>query len=136
MTDETELALTQNWLALTHEAIWVYGLIGARINSLAEAAAEQVAAHRATRDRLSDRVTSLGGRPVETKSAYDVADPAGSNDALTLARDLESRVAATCVRLVAVTTDDVRERAIRGLRTAALAQLRWGGTPEPFPGLD
>ncbi len=136
MSDETELALTQNWLALTHEAIWVYGLIGARISTLAEPAAQQVAAHRTARDRLSDRVTSLDGRPVETEAAYDVADPTRPEDARSLARDVESRIAATCVRLVAVTTDDARERAIRGLRTSALAQLRWGGSPEPFPGLD
>ncbi len=132
----SELSLTQNWLALEHEAIWVYALVGARHRDLEDAARRQESAHRATRDRLSAVVTALGGSPVATQATYDVDDPADADAARALARDVESRICATCVQLVAVTQDDARDRAVRGLRTAALVQVRWAGAPEPFPGLD
>lgn len=136
MSIESELDLTQRWLALTHEAIWLYGLIGARIPAFAEAATDQITFHEGTRDRLSDRVRSLGGKPVSTEPSYDVPAPQQPTQGQSLAQEVESRIAATCVRLVAVTTEHARDLAVRGLHTAALTQLRWGGAPEPFPGLD
>ncbi|MET1131982.1 MAG: DUF4439 domain-containing protein [Aeromicrobium sp.] len=136
MSTETELRLTQRWLALEHEAIWTLGLVGARVPALADTAEDALATHLTTRDRLSDTVRALGGSPVATRPAYDLADPKNANAARALVRDVESRIAAACVRLVAATADEARDRAVRGLRAAALAQVRWGGEPEPFPGLD
>ncbi|GAA3547500.1 hypothetical protein AFL01nite_22470 [Aeromicrobium flavum] len=133
---DIELRLTQRWLALEHEAIWVLGLVGARFPDLADAARKELAAHRTTRDRLRAVVTSLGGRPVGTAAAYDVPDPRDAAAGRVLVQDVESRIAAACVRLVPETTEKARDRAVRGLRTAALAQVRWGAAPEPFPGLD
>jgi hypothetical protein len=136
MSTETELRLTQRWLALEHEAIWVLGLVGARFPDLADAARKDVGAHLATRDRLRTVARSLGGQPVATAAAYDVTDPADASAARTLIQDVESRIAAACVRLVAETTEKARDHAVRGLRTASLAQVRWGAEPEAFPGLD
>lgn len=132
----SRLALTQNWLALDHEAIWIGGLVGARFGELEGAARDLVAAHEASRDRLAAAVRDLGGAPVATQPSYDVDDPRDPAAAKALVRDVEARIGATCVRLVALTQDDDRARATTGLRTAALTQIRWGGSPEPFPGLD
>lgn len=131
-----DLDLTRRWLALTHEAIWTYGLIGARFPAVAKTATAALQAHQKVRDRLSDVVRELGGAPVATRATYDIGDPQTQNAGRALARDVESRIAATCVRLVPVSTDDSRDRAVDGLRAAALAQVRWGAEPEPFPGLD
>ncbi|SKB03358.1 DUF4439 domain-containing protein [Aeromicrobium choanae] len=136
MSTATELRLTQRWLALEHEAIWTLGLVGARVPALADAAEDALATHSTTRDRLSDAVRKLGGSPVATQPSYDVAEPTNAATGRTLVRDVESRIAAACVRLVAATTDQARDRAVRGLRAAAVAEVRWGGEPDPFPGLD
>lgn len=136
MSTATELRLTQQWLALEHEAIWVLALVGARFPALEEAAQDALPAHETTRDRLADAVTDLGGTPVATQPSYDVTDPRDASAARALVRDVEARIAAACVRLVGPTSDRARDRAVRGLRAAALAQVRWGGDPEPFPGLD
>lgn len=136
MSTQDELQLTQRWLALEHEAIWTLALVGARFPALADAAERSLAAHEVTRDRLGDVVRSLGGRPVATQPSYDVAVPRDAKAARALLTDVESRIAAVCVRLVAETADKARDRAVRGLRDAALAQVRWGANPEPFPGLD
>lgn len=136
MSETDELAATQRWLALEHEAIWTYGLIGARFADLADRARAQDAAHRRTRDRLHAAVRILGGRPVATQTAYAVADPADAATARVLAQDVEARIVAACVSLVAVTTERNRDSAVEGARTAATAGLRWGAAPEPFPGLD
>jgi len=136
VSNTAELDLAQRRLALEHEAVWTYGLVGARFPSLAEAARTALAAHRSARDRVARRVTALGGRPVGTRAAYDVPDPADETAGRSLAQDLEARIAAVCVGTVAVTQDRVRDRAVQDLRDAAMAGLRWGAAPEPFPGLD
>lgn len=136
MSTDDELVATQRWLALEHEAIWTYGLIGARFADLADGARAQDTAHRRTRDRLQARIRALGGRPVGPAPAYAVVDPADAAAGRALAQDVEARIAAACVRLVAVTTNRDRDHAVDGLRDAALAQVRWGAAPEPFPGLD
>ncbi len=126
----------QNWLALEHEAIWTYQLIGARVPKLADAASKQIAAHQRRRDLLTLELSKAGKKPVPTKVAYDVAAVNNAARARQLARDVESRICAICVDLVGQSTGADRELAIDGLRKAALVQVRWGGTAEPFPGLD
>lgn len=132
----SRLSVTQNWLALDHEAIWIGGLVGARFADLADAARDLVAAHEASRDRLAAAVRELGAKPVATLASYDVTDPSDVDAARALVRDVEARICGTCVRLIALTEDDDRTRATSGLRAAAVTQVRWGATPEPFPGLD
>ncbi|HPU12559.1 MAG TPA: ferritin-like domain-containing protein [Aeromicrobium sp.] len=132
----TELKSLQTWLALEHESIWIYQLIGARVSELTEPATTQAAAHRQRRNQLSKTITALGGKPVGTQLSYDVAAVKDKKSAQLLARGVEARIAAACVGLVAVTEDNRRALAIDGIRTAALTQVRWGGSAEPFPGLD
>ena len=132
----SEISGLQNWLALEHESIWIYQLIGARVAELTAPANGQAAAHRRRRDQLGKMITALGSNPVATELSYDVAPVIDGKAARKLARGVEARIAAACVSMVAVLADADREMAVDGLRTAALTQVRWGGSAEPFPGLD
>lgn len=132
----TEIDRTRTWLALEHEAIWTYGLVGARVEALADAARAAIRSHESTRDRLAAALAALGGAPVAPRSAYAVPVPTDVASARALARDVEARIAAACLGVVEVTADEARDRAVAGLRAAARACVRWGATPEPFPGLD
>lgn len=134
--DDPAVGPAQTWFALEQEAVWVYGLIGARVRDLRDDALAQLAAHEVVRDRLASRLIDLGARPAAPQASYDVRTPDNAKSGRALARTVEARIAAACARLVAVTFDEDRADAVRGLRTAALARVSWGGTPEPFPGLD
>lgn len=127
----------QGWLALEHEAVWLYPVIGARFDGLADRARESDEAHRGERDRLLARLHDLGIEPVAAKLTYDIRRMRNAEQAQRAARRLERSIAATCLTLVGESTeDDGQTYAIRGLRRAALADLTWGGRPRAFPGLD
>ena len=131
----TRLDDLQAWLALEHEAVWLYGMIGARVDSLARPASTSYDAHRAVRDRLLSLVSSAEGVPVGPALTYgDRVDSA--KDARTAARNVEERIAAACVALFGHSGRDERRFAMSGLRRAALAALDWGAPVRAFPGLD
>ncbi|MGI9084329.1 MAG: DUF4439 domain-containing protein [Aeromicrobium sp.] len=126
----------QAWLALEHEAVWLYGVIGARLSGLSEAARTSFDAHRAVRDGLRAQVSDAGGQPVGPALTYgdELIDTRSS--ARRAARDVEERIAAACLALFGGTGTDGRRFAMAGLRRAALAALGWGADPIAFPGLD
>ena len=127
----------QGWLALEHEAVWLYPVIGARFDGLADRARESDEAHREVRDRLMSRLHALAVEPVVAKLSYDIRGVGNAQQAQRAARRLERSIAAACLALVGDSTeDDGRAYAIRGLQQAALAELTWGGRPRAFPGLD
>lgn len=123
-------------LALEHEAVWTYAMVGARIADVRDAAREAWTAHRAARDSLLARLTAAGVRTVGPKAAYDVAVPASAKAARAAAVDVEDRIAAAAVALVGVSGEAERRRALRVLRRAALAAVDWDARPQAFPGLD
>jgi len=126
----------QVWLALEHEAVWLYGVIGGRVGGLAEPARTSYDAHRAARDRLTAALAADNARPVGPELGYGNGRINGRRAARAAAVDVEHRIAAACVRLVGSTSGTTRETAIDGLRRAALAALDWGDRPQAFPGLD
>ena len=132
----TRLDDLQAWLALEHEAVWLYGMIGARVDRLAKPASTSYDAHRAVRDRLRTLVDHAGGQPVGPALAYGDERVDSSKAARTAARSVEERIAAACVTLFGDTGRDGRRFAMAGLRRAALAALDWGADPQAFPGLD
>lgn len=133
----TTTEATQGWLALEHEAVWLYPVIGARFDGLAARARRSDGRHRSARDRLLARLHDIGVEPVSARLSYDLGPMRNAAQARRAARGLESRIAAACLALAGdSTTDDSQAYAIEGLRQAALAELSWGGRPRAFPGLD
>lgn len=126
----------QAWLALEHEAVWLYGVIGARLGRLQEPARASYDAHRVVRDRLRELVSAQGGQPVAPALAYgdDVID--SRKAARAVARDVERRITAACLTTFGSAATDGRRFAMAGLRRAAVATLDWGADPVAFPGLD
>ena len=132
----TRLDDLQAWLALENEAIWLYGMIGARVGNLAEAARTSYDAHRVVRDRLRVQVDEAGGQPVGPALTYGDKRVDSARDARAAAGNVEERIAAACVTLFGTAGGDGRRFAMSGLRRAALAGLDWGAPVRAFPGLD
>jgi len=126
----------QAWLALEHEAVWLYGVIGGRVGALTKPARTSYDAHRAARDRLLAVVDDTGGRPAAPALGYGDGLIDDRGEARQAAQDVEQRIAAACVALLGAAGRDSRELAVSGLRRAALAALDWGAPPRAFPGLD
>jgi hypothetical protein len=133
----TRLDDLQAWLALEHEAVWLYGMIGARVDNLAKPARTSYDAHRAVRDRLLLLVDEAGGTPDGPALTYGEEVIASAKQARAAASSVEERIAAACVALFGGGVDkDGRRFAMSGLRRAALAGLDWGAPVRAFPGLD
>jgi hypothetical protein len=132
----TRLDDLQAWLALEHEAVWLYGLIGARVDNLARPASTSYDAHRAARDRLRKQVDDAGGQPVGPALTYGDDRIDSAKDARAAASNVEERIAAACVTVFGTAGQDGRRFAMSGLRRAALAALDWGAPVRAFPGLD
>ena len=132
----TRLEDLQAWLALEHEAVWLYGMIGARVDQLAKPARTSYDAHRVVRDRLRTLVDQAEGRPVGPALTYGDERIDSPSAARTAASNVEERIAAACVTLFGDPGHDGRRFAMSGLRRAALAALDWGAPVRAFPGLD
>ncbi len=126
----------QAWLALEHEAVWLYGMIGARVDDLSKPARTSYDAHRVVRDRLLTLVDQAGGEPVGSALTYGNQRVDSPNEARTGASNVEERIAAACVTLFGDASANRRRFAMSGLRRAALAALDWGAPVRAFPGLD
>ena len=131
----TSTEAMQDWLALEHEAVWLYPVIGARFTAVAGHARTSYDKHRDVRDRLLFRLHQMDVEPVSPALSYDVGRLRTRARALAAARQIEGDIAAACLTLAGDSTDGLRTFAIAGLRRAALAQIAWGGPPKAFPGL-
>ena len=121
-----------DWLQLEREAVWFYPFVQARIRSVDDLAQASAAAHVATRDGLLARIAD---DTTVARPTYDVGPLESADDARAAAQALEQRIQAACVAVVEASLTQDRSFAIRGLRAAAVAELRWGGTAQAFPGL-
>lgn len=119
-------------LALEHEAVWTYGLVGGAVPSLRPAAEDAWRAHRTERDRLLREVKE----PVPPQLAYEPTTVAGEAEARERLQGLEGRIAAAWVRVVGEVTGEDRQDALVRLEAAETARLAWGGPLVAFPGLD
>lgn len=134
MTPAT-VAGIQNCLALEHEAVWVYGFLGARVPAVKEKARDSFDAHRVSRDRLIallDAASLSQPAPLTGYSVQDVKTPA---QAARVARALEDKGAAAWLTVIGTSEGKDRRFALGMLRRAALAGIAWGGRPTAFPGL-
>lgn len=119
-------------LALEHEAVWTYGLIGGAFETLREQADSAYRAHRSERDRL----LAVVGEPVPPQVAYEPVTLTDEAAARLRAQGVEARIAAAWSAVVGIVTGPDRADAITALTTAEAARLAWGGTAVAFPGLD
>jgi hypothetical protein len=131
----TAISAMQKWLALEHEAVWLYPLVGARFGELTRLSRRTRDAHLVTRDKLLERLHDAGAEPVATALSYEVGPLSTAAEAQKAARSVETRIAAACLGLVGEVEGDARDFATSSLRRAALTDLDWGGTPTAFPGL-
>lgn len=122
------------WLALEHEAVWLYPIIGARFEGLRPRATRSFESHRNTRDALLGRLQKISTEPVSTRLSYGAA-PTSRAHATSAAQDLESRIAAACLQLTGEAGGSTRSYAIKNLHRAATASQTWGAPPRAFPGL-
>jgi hypothetical protein len=131
----TSTEVMQDWLALEHEAVWLYPVIGARFDALADRARASYGKHLDVRDQVLSRLHQLDIEPVPTALSYDVGRLRTKARALVAARQIERDIAAVCLMLAGDSIGDLRTYATTGLRRAALAEITWGGHPDAFPGL-
>ncbi len=132
MTDRT--TALNAWLALEREAVWLYPLIGARVAAAADRARSSLATHQQSRDRLLAELAT--DDTTRAQAAYEVPPLTDLKQARRVAQDIERRIQAACASALGASDRRDRMLPLIGLRTAALAELTWGGTAQPFPGLD
>ncbi|MET0930660.1 MAG: DUF4439 domain-containing protein [Aeromicrobium sp.] len=125
----------QAWLALEHEAVWLYPVLGARFDDLLDRATASFEGHRDTRDALTTRLRALGVEPVGGRLAYDPGPLTTGAEARAAAQAVEVAIGAACLVLAGATEDRSRAYAIRNLTRSARAELTWGAAPRAFPGL-
>lgn len=131
----TSTEAMQDWLALEHEAVWLYPVIGARFAPVAGRARSSYAKHRDARDRLLFRLHQMDVEPVPPALSYDVGRLRTRARALAAAQQIERDITAACLTLAGDSTGDLRTYAVAALRRAALAEIAWGARPVAFPGL-
>jgi len=127
------VALLQAWLALEHEAVWLYGVIGGRVNDLDEPAGRSWDRHRGVRDRLVAVIRAADEVPVPPSMGYEPTHIDSAGPAHRAAQSVENRIANACMATLASDAD--RARALKGLISSARAAVAWGAKPEAFPGL-
>ncbi len=131
----TAVTAMQQWLAVEHEAVWLYSLVGGRFRELTRQSRRTRDAHLVTRDELLDRLHKAGAEPVATGLSYDVGALSTTVEARKAVRGVEGKIAAATLGLVGESSGETRDFATKALRRAALTDLDWGGAPTAFPGL-
>lgn len=131
----------QKALAAEHAAVFLIGVLGARVSTsrtpaLSAAIQGAFVAHRSQRDRLTELVSAKGAVPVAALVDYQVPGALASpTDLARTARTIEDRVTRTYAELVAGTSGEDRRWAIAALESSALRALGFGAAPSDFPGL-
>lgn len=119
-------------LALHDEMLWILGQIGGRFTSVKKAARSTYVDQRRARDDLR----AIVDRTPTAPPAYDIPLPADADDARGLVRATLDRQCEAYLVLIGLSEGKRRTRWIRALQSGAATQIRWGGQPVAFPGLD
>jgi hypothetical protein len=135
-TGRTAAAL-QFALAAENAAIYGYGVAGAQLGAAGRGLAlRDWTQHEVARDQLEAMLTSLGVKPVAAQPAYQLPFPVhGSQAAISLVGDLENRVAAAYLGIVALDDPRLRAWGATQARACALRATTWLGRTAAFPGL-
>jgi hypothetical protein len=124
----------QAWLAVEHEAVWLYGLIGGRLDNLTDAARRSWNSHRDARDRLITIVRDAGGDPDGPHLSYQAGPIESTADARRAVQTVESKVAVAAMSCIA--DPEHRPDVVAAVRAAARTAADWGAPPKAFPGLE
>ncbi|MEO8107893.1 MAG: DUF4439 domain-containing protein [Actinomycetes bacterium] len=130
-----DLTLWQQGLAAEHAAIWGFGLVGAT-PPLALPAAAALDVHRTRRTRCIDAVVALGGSPVPSAPAYDIAKPPSARQGKALAADLEQSCGVAYAALAGAAQRATRLQGAAWLRESSIAIWGWIDTVPALPGLN
>ena len=137
----TPLEALQATLAGEHAAVYLHGVVGARVSASAEPQLWQrvrdaYEVHRERRDNLTAMVRAADAEPVAAEVSYDLPTPARTPAQLAAAaRTVEERCAAVYADMVGSTAGANRQWALDALEDASVRLLGFGGSPEPFPGI-
>jgi hypothetical protein len=144
----TPVAALQAALAVEHQVVYGYGLVGARMprrvtEVTREECVERLDGHRLLRDEIAALVRSTGATPVAGAPAYTLPFPvAREPDAARLAIVLEDASAGVLWDVIETSAADsvARRTAVAGLVEAARWAARWrastwtGGADPALPG--
>jgi hypothetical protein len=131
----------QKTLAAEHAAVYLFGVIGARLSASAQAqlwqrVREAYTVHRGRRDQLVAMLRAVDADPVAAEVSYDLPTPARTPGQLERAALLvEERCAAVYADMVSHTARANRQWALDSLEDSAVRLLGFGGEAEPFPGI-
>lgn len=136
MTDINAASLEswQAWLAVEHEAVWLYGLIGGRLDDLSDEARAAWNRHRDARDWLTAQIRSAGEEPDGPHLSYPEAAVDSIADARRSAQTIEATVQTAAVACIGDAAR--RSEIVAALRASARSAATWGAKPTAFPGLD
>jgi hypothetical protein len=134
-SDPLQVALTGE-----HAALYLYGVLGAQTSAskspqLFADVSEAYETHRDWRDHLAGLLQTAGDTPVASEPAYEIPARLGTPELVAAAAlRVERRCATTYAWLVANTVGERRKWAIEALRSTAVRELGFRGSPEIFPG--
>lgn len=137
----TPVEALQRTLSGEHAAVYVYGVVGARVSAsqqpdLLQRVRDAYTVHRDRRDDLLAMVRAAGADPVAAEVSYELPNPAQTTVELRAAAlGIEQRCAAVYADLVGSTSGSGRLWALDALEDAAVRGLGFGGRAEPFPGV-
>jgi hypothetical protein len=131
--DRSNVDAWQRWLAIEHEAVWLYGVIGGRVSDLAENARLAWDRHRDTRDRLTSLIRAAGAEPDGPQLGYGTNPINTAAAGRVAAQGIEETLATAA--LACMSDGSVRSEVITALRSAARSAAEWGAKPSAFPGL-
>jgi len=131
------LPALQAALAAEDAAIFGYGVAGAHLAGVSQAAAEQDwTGHNRARDALAAMISRLGAVPAAAQAFYQL--PFAVYDAASaraLAAYLEDGVTRAYLGVVAVSDPGLREFGALAMQGSAGRAAYWRGSTQAFPGL-
>ena len=137
----TPLEALQHPLGGEHAAVYVYGVIGARVSvsqqpDLWQRVRDAYALHRGRRENLTAMIRAAGADPVAAEVSYELPNEARTPVQLQQAAlETEQRCAAVYADMVGSTSGANRQWALDALEDASVRLLGFGGRAESFPGV-
>ncbi len=141
MSTTPGLATMQATLADEHAAVYLFGLMGARVSerqhqTLFGMLSESFETHRRNRDELSAMINELGETPVSSAVAYETPGPVNTPGQIQrAAARLEQQMTLRYGELIENTTKENRNWAISALQHSALRELAYGLKARDLPGM-